>query len=73
MTTTETDRLKSAHDKLERAAKLIDEVHTAEGLAELAGLTEILDGLGEILEELDADVADLAADIDARASGKETT
>ena len=73
MTTTETDRLKSAHDKLQRAAKLIEEVHAAEGLAELAGLTEILDGLGEILEELDADVADLAADIDARASGKETT
>ncbi len=73
MTTTETDRLKSAHDKLLRAAELIEEVHTVEGLAELDGLTEILDGLGEILEELDADVADLAADIDARASGKETT
>ncbi len=73
MTTTETDRLKSAHDKLQRAAKLIEEVHTAEGLAELAGLTEILDGLGEILEELDDDIAHLAEDIDARASGKETT
>ncbi len=73
MTTTEIDRLKSAHDKLERAAELIDEVHTAEGLAELDGLTDILEGLGEILEELDDDVAHLAADIDARASGKETT
>ncbi len=72
MTTTETDRLKSAHDKLERAAKLIEEVYTAEGLAQLDG-TEILDGLGEILEELDDDIAHLAADIDARASGKETT
>ncbi len=73
MTTTETDRLKSAHDKLQRAAELIDEVQTAEGLAELAGLTEILDGLGEIVEELAYDVAHLADDIDARESGKETT
>ncbi len=72
MTTVETDRLKSAHDKLERAAKLIEEVYTAEGLAQLQG-TEILDGLGEILEELDDGIAHLAADIDARASGKETT
>ncbi len=71
--TTTTDRLKSAHDKLERAAELIDEVHTAEGLAELDGLTDILEGLGEILEELDDDIAHLAEDIDARASGKETT
>ncbi len=39
MTTIETDRLKSAHDKLQRAAELIEEVHTAEGLAELAGVT----------------------------------
>ena len=62
---------KEAHDALQRAAKIIEEVHTDETLTELDGLTEILDGLGAILEELDGDIGDLADDTDAYDEGGE--